>query len=73
MKSKEKKDLHTKTINEIRKLLEQAKSDLFTMQMDKAKNKLKNTRAIFSKRKDIAIMFSILKEKELVEKMKAAL
>lgn len=66
MKTKIKKDLRTKTLNELKTLLKQSGDDLFVLQMEKARNKLTNTKALFTKRKDIAILATILKEKELI-------
>lgn len=66
MKTKQKKDLHSKTIQEITTLIKQAKNELFSLQMEKAKNKLKNTQAIFTKRKEIAIMATLLRGKEIL-------
>lgn len=66
MKSKEKKDLFTKTEKELKKILAEAKEALFNLRMDLSQNKLKNTRSIFLKRKEIALTLTALKEKELI-------
>ena len=65
MKTKEKKDLHTKTLVELRTLLKNAKDAVFTAKLEKSQNKLKNTRSIFLKRKEIAQILTIIKEKEI--------
>lgn len=65
MKTREKKDLHTKEALELTKLLKEAKSALFTLQMDHAQRKLQNTKELFLKRRDIAQISSILKTKEV--------
>jgi ribosomal protein L29 len=65
MKTKEKKDLHTKTIKELNTLLKNAKEAVFTARLEKSQNKLKNPRSIFFKRKEIAQILSIIKEKEI--------
>lgn len=65
MKTKEKKDLHTKTIKELRTMLKNARDAVFEAKIEKSQNKLKNTRAIFLKRKEIAQILSIIKEKEI--------
>ena len=64
MKIKEKKDLQQKSINELRLLLKQVKEELFSLRLEKVQKKLKNTSSIFQKRKNIARILTILKEKE---------
>lgn len=64
MKIKEKKELRQKSINELRLLLQQVKEELFSLRLEKVQKKLKNTSSIFQKRKDIARILTILKEKE---------
>ncbi|MDP2649581.1 MAG: 50S ribosomal protein L29 [bacterium] len=66
MKSKVKKELHSKTIKELEAALKEAKDQLFSIKLEQASKKLKNLRSIFEKRKDIAKIMSILKEKELL-------
>ena len=65
MKTKEKKDLRTKSIVELRTLLKNAKDAVFTAKLEKSQNKLKNTRSLFLKRKEIAQILTIMKEKEI--------
>jgi ribosomal protein L29 len=65
MKTKEKKELFAKTETELRKLLKEAKGVLLDLMLDLQQNKLKNTRLIFWKRKEIALIKTALKEKEL--------
>jgi ribosomal protein L29 len=65
MKTKEKKELFTKTDKELRKALKEAKAALLDLMLDLGQNKLKNTRLIFWKRKEIALIKTALKEKEL--------
>ncbi|MDO8621427.1 MAG: 50S ribosomal protein L29 [Candidatus Levybacteria bacterium] len=65
MKTKDKQALHTKTIEELKKLLQDLKSALFSLSLDKTQNKLKNTRSIYLKRKEIAQIATVLREKEL--------
>lgn len=64
MKTNDKKDLRTKTVAEIRKLLSEAHVALRDLRLDHQQIKLTNTRSIFNKRQEIAVMSSILKEKE---------
>lgn len=68
MKTKEKKDLFTKTIPELKLLLKEAKESLFKMKMELSKKKLKDTRSIFKKRKDVAKILTVIKEKNFLEK-----
>lgn len=68
MKTKEKKDLFTKTEKELKKLLKEANETLLNFVMENKQNKLKNTRQIFWKRKEIAWILTALREKALVIK-----
>jgi ribosomal protein L29 len=65
MKSKDKKELFTKSEKELRKALKEAKEALFNLVLDSKQNKLKNTRQIFWKKKEIALIFTALREKEI--------
>ena len=65
MKTKEKKDLRTKSIVELRTMLKNAKNAIFTAKLEKSQNKLKNPRSLFLKRKEIAQILTIMKEKEI--------
>jgi ribosomal protein L29 len=65
MKIKEKKDLFTKQEKELRKLLIDARDSLFNLNLDLQQNKLKDTRQIFWKKKEIAWILTVLREKEL--------
>ena len=64
MKIKQKNELFGKCENELKKLLNDARSDLFNLRLDLSQNKLKNTSSIFLKRKEIALILTALKEKE---------
>lgn len=64
MKTKTRKELHTKTVPELKAGLLEAKNELFSLNLEKAQKKLKNLRAIYEKRKEIARILTILKEKE---------
>lgn len=68
MKSKEKKLLREKSLNELKSMVKSAKNTIFTSKLDKVQNKLKNTKSIFMKRKEVALMLTIIREKELFEK-----
>lgn len=68
MKSKEKKELFTKTDKELKKMLKEARDALFGLNLDIKQNKLKNTRSIFWKKKEVALILTALREKELLQK-----
>jgi ribosomal protein L29 len=65
MKSKDKKELFTKSEKELRKALKEAREALFNLNLDNKQNKLKNTRQIFWKKKEIALILTSLREKEI--------
>jgi ribosomal protein L29 len=67
MKTKEKKDLHTKSQAELKTLLKNAKEALYNFRLEKTQNKLKDQRQIFFKRKEIAQILTIMKEKEAIK------
>lgn len=64
MKTKAKKDLHTKTINELKETVKQGKADLFKQKMAYAQHKLKDVASIRRKQKEIAVLLTIINEKE---------
>jgi ribosomal protein L29 len=64
MKTKDKKDLFTKDIKELKNMLSEGRDALFSLKMEKSQNKLKNTRSIFMKRKEIARILTALRRKE---------
>ncbi|OGH23568.1 MAG: 50S ribosomal protein L29 [Candidatus Levybacteria bacterium RIFCSPLOWO2_01_FULL_38_13] len=65
MKTKQKKELFLKTKEELKALLKDARNDLFNLRQDLFQKKLKNLRAVFLKRKEIAQILTALREKEL--------
>ncbi len=67
MKTKEKKELHAKSIKELSRLVVEAKDALVGLRLDKKQNKLKNTSQLALKRKEIAQMLTIKRLKELSE------
>lgn len=67
MKAKDKKDLRLKSIKELIKGVEEAKDAFVTLKLDQTQNKLKNTRKLFLVRKEISLMLTIIREKELAE------
>ena len=67
MKSKDKKELHAKSIKELTNLVAEAKDALVGLRLDKTQNKIKNTSILSLKRKEIAQMLTIIRLKELAE------
>lgn len=67
MKTKDKKELHTKTDNELLKMLQDAIDYLSALKFEKVQNKLKNTSDITNTRKKIAVIRTILRQKELIK------
>lgn len=65
MKKKQKDKLKIKDVKELENLLSQARDSLSTLRLDKAQNKLKNPRGIFMKRKEIAYILTLIKEKQI--------
>lgn len=66
MKLKEKKELREKTIPELRAVLVLAQAARRADYLEAQRGKLKNTSLLLHKRKDIARISSILREKELL-------
>jgi len=66
MKTKEKKQLFAKNLNELKKALAEAKEAVINLNLEKAQNKLKNTRLIYWKKKEIANILTAIREKELI-------
>lgn len=69
MKANEKKELYSKSMTELRKLLKDAVAALEALRLDKEQNKLKNTRSLFLKRKEIAVLKTIMTAKEGMAKV----
>ncbi len=65
MKTKDRKQIFEKSENELKKALKEAKEALFNLNLDLGQNKLKNTRSIFWKKKEIAWISTALSEKKL--------
>lgn len=66
MKKDKKIELAGKKTDELLKLLHDAKNTLFSMRLDHVQQKLKNTRSLFHKRKEIARIITKMREKELI-------
>ncbi|MBI2028173.1 MAG: 50S ribosomal protein L29 [Candidatus Levybacteria bacterium] len=67
MKTKDKTTLRTKSLNELKDMAISAQDLLSELNLSKSQNKLKNTRQIFLKRKELAQILTIIREKELLE------
>lgn len=67
MAKKQQIDVREKSKEALKKDVEAAKEALMQLQLDNKMGKLKNTRSIFLKRKEIAKMLTIIKEKEAVK------
>lgn len=71
MKAKDKKELHKKSMQELKKMVSEAKDALAKLKLEKVQNKLKNTSQLSVKRKEIAQMLTITRIKELQREMEA--
>lgn len=65
MKTKDKQALRARTLQELKTILKEAKEALFLLRLDKSQNKLKNIRSFFWKRKEVAQVLTVIREKEL--------
>lgn len=65
MKSKDIKALHSKDMPELRKMLKEVQTYLADARLEQSMYKLKNTRSLFTKRKEMAVIKTIMKEKEM--------
>ena len=65
MKTKNKKELVAKTIDELSKILTEKRQELFLLRQDLSQNKLKNQRSIFWKRNEIVLILTAIREKDL--------
>jgi ribosomal protein L29 len=64
MKKKQKADLRSKTIAELRAMLNDEKKDLFSLSLEREQHILKDERSVFRKRKLIAVIQTFITEKE---------
>jgi len=70
MKKKDKKLIQEKSLDELKVSLKEARNILFTLKIEKSQNKLKNTRSLFHKRKEIARILTAIKGKEFLNAKK---
>lgn len=64
MKTKEKKELQTKTLQELQVLLLQVKAEVATLSFDMKQGKVKDTVLVSRRKKDIAKIATVLRQKE---------
>ncbi len=64
--AKQKIDNKEKSAEVLKKEVSEARKELFTFQMDNQLRKLKNTRSIFLKRKEIARLLTELQSKNML-------
>lgn len=64
MKKEELKNLKQKDLTELKEELGKGQKELFELQMAKMTGKLKNLKAVFFQRKRLAVIKTIIKEKE---------
>lgn len=65
MAKAQKTEIKEKTVEALKKDVVEARKELFNLHLDNQMRKLKNTRSIFSKRKEIARMLTAMKAKEV--------
>lgn len=63
MKRNDITEAHGKSVGELQKQLKDAREALATLRLDVAQNKVKNTKSLFLKRREIAVILTILKKK----------
>lgn len=64
MKGKDRKGLHSKTVEELNTLLREKKAALVKTRMELSMNKIKNVHTASAIRREIAIIETIKREKE---------
>ncbi len=67
MKQRDKQELRVKKDDELRTMLKNVRQELLVLKRDMVQNKLKNTSMMTLKRKEIAVLLTVLKEKELMK------
>jgi ribosomal protein L29 len=65
MKAKEKQELHQKTAPQLQKEIMKAEEKLAKLRLELKAGKLKNTRQLMNQRHQLAVLKTILREKEL--------
>lgn len=67
MKLNDRKDIKSQNLAELIILVKKNREELSQLRLDKTQNKLKNTRSVFLKRKRIAFILTVIREKELTD------
>lgn len=67
MKTREKKELQTKTIAELTQLVAKARMSLLSLELEKAQGKLQDTRKLTRLRDDMARMLTLISQKQKKE------
>lgn len=67
MKKKEKQELHQKTISQLQKEVIKAEKEIAKLRLELRAGKVKNVRGLMNQRQRLAVLKTILREKELVE------
>jgi len=65
MKKKEKQELHQKTIDQLQKEVAKAEKELAKLRLELKAGKVKNVRSLMNQRHRLAVLKTILREKEL--------
>lgn len=65
MKRKQKEELRAKKIDELQSLLQKAEAELVKLRMEKASGRTKDTTVLRKKRKQIAVIKTLIRERQL--------
>ena len=68
MKKNEKQKLYEQTLEELKKKAEESKKELINLRMQKESGKLKDLHTYAKKRKEIAILETFIREKQLAKR-----
>jgi len=64
MKKQEIKELHQKPLQDLKQFLEKLQQELIQLNVDKQAAKLKDVHTVYKKRKEIAVVKTMIMEKE---------
>lgn len=67
MKKSEVVELRSKSVGELKKILEEVKSETGRLMIEVKTRKFKNTASVGQKKKDIARILTLIREKELAK------
>lgn len=68
MKTNEMKELHTKTVAELASTIAQLRTDMEKMELERRSGTLHNVSLVKNKKKDLAKLLTVLKQKEFTLK-----